>query len=252
VKLLHITDPHLRADPCARLHGWQVQRAFDCILDHALTTHSDYDALVLGGDLVDDESAAGYARLNERLAQLDRPVLAMAGNHDDPVLMARLLTHASVHRSIVVAGHRLYALDSHRHDSDAGRISPDAMAMLEHELANEPLPALVFVHHPPLDTGSAWIDAIGLENADALMACLSSHHHVRAVICGHIHQSIETRLGVIDCWSTPSTMRQFLPGAATFAEDTHHVPGYRIIETGRTGQLMTSVVRVPAAATACG
>lgn len=252
MKLIHITDPHLRADPGARLHGWDVQRAFDCVLDHALAAHPDYDALVLGGDLVDDESAAGYARLNDRLAPLTRPILAMAGNHDEPALLARMLTNASVHRPIAVAGHRLHALDSHQRNSDAGRIAPGALTTLERELAAECMPTLVFVHHPPVDTGSAWIDAIGLENADALIACLDAHRHVRAIVSGHIHQALETRKGSIDCWSTPSTMRQFLPESAAFAEDPRRAPGYRLIETNDTGTLTTTVVRVPAAALACG
>lgn len=251
MRLLHITDLHLCADPAARLHGWNVEQAFTRVLDDALARYPDYDGLVLGGDLVDDESAAGYARLNKRLSALDRPVLAMAGNHDDPDLMSRLLTSAQVHRSITIAGYRLYALDSHQQNSEAGRVSGEALGWLDHDLRADTTSALIFIHHPPVVVKSAWLDAIGLENADELIACLSAHPHVHAVVCGHVHQAVETGLGQIQCWSTPSTMRQFLPAAATFAEDSRRFPGYRLIETGSDGTLSTTVVRVPTASV-CG
>jgi len=251
VRLIHITDLHLCADPTARLHGWNVEQAFARVLDDALARFPDYDGLVLGGDLVDDESAAGYERLNSRLSALDRPVLAIAGNHDDPDLMSRLLTSAQVHRPITIAGYRLYALDSHQQNSEAGRVSDAALGRLDRDLHADATPALIFIHHPPVVVESAWLDAIGLENADELIACLSAHRHIHAVVCGHVHQAIETKLGEIPCWSTPSTMRQFLPGAATFAEDSRRVPGYRLIETGTDGKLITTVIRV-AAANACG
>ena len=73
ITLLHITDPHLCAAPGTRLHGWDVAAAFERILNSALGAHPDADALVLGGDLVDDESEAGYRWLDARLAETGRP-----------------------------------------------------------------------------------------------------------------------------------------------------------------------------------
>src|SRR5699024_4849573 len=92
LKLIQITDLHLRADAQATLHGWHVNQAWHRVAHDATTRHPDADLWVLSGDLVDDETAAGYARLNADLAALDCPVLALAGNHDDPGVMRRHLT----------------------------------------------------------------------------------------------------------------------------------------------------------------
>lgn len=252
LQLLHLTDMHLRADTGARLHGWAVERAFSTVLKAALARYPHYDALVLGGDLVDDESSAGYRRLNARLHALGRPVLAMAGNHDDPQRMARLLTFAQVHGPLAIGGWRLYALDSHQPGSEAGRLGAAQLAGLERWLQADTAPAIVFVHHPPVSLGSAWIDAIGLQEGAALGALLARYPRVRGVVCGHGHQAAHLKLGPLDCWLTPATMRQFLPGAATFAEDIARAPGYRWLALGVDGQIETRVERVPNAGMACG
>lgn len=249
ITLLHLTDPHLRARTDARLHGWHVAAAFQRSLDAAMTAYPRADAIILGGDLVDDESSAGYRWLDARLAALQRPVLAVAGNHDDPAAMRRHLKSAVVHDALGVGGWRLIGLDSHVPGSDAGRIGPRALAGLDRALQADPAPTLICVHHPPLDVGSAWIDAIGLIDRDALRATLARHPQVRGVVCGHVHQAGEYRLDGYPVWTTPSTMRQFRPGSPTFAEDSARAPGYRCLQLGADGKITTTVHRVPATRT---
>lgn len=249
ITLLHITDPHLRAQPGARLHGWDVAAAFERVLAQAIADHPRADAVVLGGDLVDDESAAGYRWLNTRLAALELPVLAIAGNHDDPQAMAQHLRAAVVHGVLAVGGWRLIGVSSHRAGADSGRIGATQLARLEADLAADDAPTIICLHHPPLDVGSAWIDAIGLTDRDALRAVLSRHGHVRGLLCGHVHQASEQPLDGRPVWTTPATMRQFQPGSAAFAEDRARAPGYRCLELGVDGMITTTVHRVSAAET---
>ncbi len=251
-QILHITDMHLLGDVDARLHGWHVQQAFDAVLADALARYPDFDLIVLGGDLVDDESVAGYERLNARLATLDRPVLAMAGNHDDPDRIARLLTHAQVHTDITLGGWRLYALNTHVAGSDAGRIGDAQRAELKRRLDRYREPSIVFAHHPPVTTGSAWLDAIGLEDRRELAHLLADYPQVRGVVCGHAHQCAQQSLGAIDCWITPSTMRQFLPRSTQFADDPDGMPGYRMLTLEPDGTLSGKTIRVRSATQACG
>jgi len=252
VQLLHLTDPHLLADANARLHGWHVERAFTTVLEAAIDRYPDYDALVLGGDLVDDESVAGYRRLNTQLRRLERPVLAMAGNHDDPHRMARHLECAHVHTALTVGGWQLHALDSHLDGSEAGALGDSQLAGFEQRLATSEQPAVVFVHHPPVSVGSAWIDAIGLTDGDALAALLGRHPRLRAVVCGHAHQAHQFSIHGVAGWTTPATMRQFQPGAARFAEDTDRAPGYRWLSLAADGGIHSRVHRVKSARRACG
>lgn len=251
--LVHLTDLHLLAEATARLHGWQVQAALDAVVaDIHARLGAAVHAYVLGGDLVDDESTPGYARLNRQLATWQRPVLAMAGNHDDPATMARILTHAHVHTPLRLADWSLIALDSHRCDSEAGRLGSDQLARLEQCLRENERPTLLFVHHPPCDLGSAWIDSIGLVDRDALARVMRAHAHVRGVVCGHAHQAATLEFAGRPCVVTPATMRQFLPGAREFAEDEQRAPGYRTIELTANGTWRSQVRRVNAARRACG
>ena len=252
IQVVHLTDFHLLAEPGARLHGWDVQRAFDTVLDDVLQQIPDASAFILGGDLVDDETAAGYARLNQRLATLDRPVLAMAGNHDDPFAMQEQLRCAVVHGALTIGGWQLVALDSHIDGSEAGRIGPEQLDRLDTQLSRSANPTVVFVHHPPRPVGSAWIDAIGLEDSAALAAVIERYAHVGAIVCGHAHQQATLEFAGRPCLVTPATMRQFLPKSETFAEDALQVPGYRVLTLGADQSLQSRVARVALAQRACG
>lgn len=252
LELIHVTDPHLLADPRARLHGWQVEQAFAQVLDDTRQRFPNAHAYALGGDLVDDESPAGYARLNGHLATLDRPVLAMAGNHDDPGTMAEALSHARVHERCLLGGWQLIALDSHVAGSDAGRLGERQLQWLDDQLADCDAPTLLFVHHPPCAVGSAWVDAIGLADRHALHPVLARYPQVRALVCGHAHQAATLTFAGLPCLITPATMRQFRPGSRRFATDHERAPGYRWLALGDDGEFETRIYRVEAARRACG
>ncbi|WP_423823209.1 metallophosphoesterase [Salinisphaera sp. SPP-AMP-43] len=244
-QILHLTDCHLLADREGKLHGWSVAAAFECVLAHALDRYPETDAIVLGGDLVDDESDAGYHWLNDVLATTARPVLAIAGNHDDPQAMARRLDSAVVHDQLCLGGWRLIGLCSHRPGHEDGLIGSAALHDLEARLAADRSPTLVCVHHPPFAVGSAWIDAMGLNDGPALRAVLARHAHVRGVLAGHVHQASQHRLEHSLGWTTPATMRQFLPGSPDFAEDPTRPPGYRWLALEADGRITTTVHRCP-------
>lgn len=244
ITLLHITDPHLLAKPGARLHGWHVAGSFQRVLEAALATHPEADAIVLGGDLVDDESLAGYRWLDTRLAALGRPVLAIAGNHDDPHAMTRHLASTIVHGVLQLGGWRLIGICTHCAGVESGRVGASALARLDASLAVDRAPTLICLHHPPIDVGSTWIDAIGLSDRDDLHALVSRHAHVKGLLCGHVHQAGEYRFADRPVWTTPSTMRQFRPHSQEFAEDRHYGPGYRWLRLGADGIINTAVHRL--------
>src|SRR5699024_2430972 len=139
-KIVQISDLHLRADAAAVLHGWRVEAAWQRVRRDAQEKHPDADAWILSGDLVYDETVTGYQRLDAQLATLERPVLALAGNHDDPAAMRRHLHHAHVHECIQLGAWHLFALDSHVDGRDAGRIGQAAIAWLDDALHRTPGP----------------------------------------------------------------------------------------------------------------
>lgn len=249
--VLHLTDPHLLATPCARLHGWSVQSAFEQVLAAALHAYPGADALILGGDLVDDESVSGYQRLDRQLASLDMPILAVAGNHDDPQRMRERMPHVQVHERLCLDAWQLIGLNTHIAGQDGGEIDPASLARLERCLTSDDRHALLGLHHPPWRLDSRWLDAIGLANAEALAPALESARQSVGLVCGHAHQQAACTLWGRPAWITPSTMRQFLPGADGFVEDVAAAPGFRQLTLHRDGRISSRVHRVPEARSAC-
>ncbi|HLQ85639.1 MAG TPA: metallophosphoesterase [Salinisphaeraceae bacterium] len=243
LKLIQITDMHLRGEADAIVHGWHVNRAWRRIRDDAIQRHADAALWVLTGDLVEDESVRGYARLDADLAALPAPILALAGNHDDPAAMQKHLRHARVHADYHLGGWHLYALNSHVAGTDGGCLDTGQLEWLQQALTRRPEPSVLFLHHPPVALASRWLDAISLQNGAAFRQLVQSQPQIAAVICGHAHQAFATHIGSAHCWGTPATMRQFKPRATEFALDTV-APGYRVIHLYPNGRIRSHVQRL--------
>lgn len=247
-RLIQCTDLHLFATPDAEYRGVVSHASLAAVLATAQARHFPADALLLTGDLVDDESAAGYALLQALIAPLAVPVLAIAGNHDDQHALAALNRGAfrvgGVHR---VGAWQLILLQTQTPGEVHGTLSAAQRRMLSAALAREPTrPTLVALHHPPLAVGSRWLDALGLHDADALWDILAPHRQVRAVVFGHAHQEHDRVLHGVRCLGTPATCVQFRTGSAEFAIDPDLAPAYRWFDLHADGGFDTGVVRVPA------
>lgn len=106
MRLLHTGDWHLGK----RLYGADRADEAEAVLGQlaAVAEHEAVDAVLVSGDLLDrrvvDSAALGAClRALERLAET-APVLAVAGNHDDPDLWSHLAPHLAA-SGIHVAGH---------------------------------------------------------------------------------------------------------------------------------------------------
>ena len=100
------------------------------------------------------------------------------------------------------------------------------------------------MHHPPIAVGTAWIDAIGLADRTVLADQVAASASCRGILAGHVHQAFTGRLGDCPIWTTPSTMRQFRPGATTFTEDKAVAPGWRWLALHDDGGVETGLRRV--------
>ena len=93
-RLLHITDTHLHASPEGRMRGVCTDETLRAVLDRALGDRDQPDAIVATGDLVQDETRAGYERLRELLSPCGLPVYCLPGNHDELEAMLAVLDEA--------------------------------------------------------------------------------------------------------------------------------------------------------------
>ena len=246
IRILQITDFHIRSQPGETLLGVITQQSFEATLAAALAEKPTPDLALLTGDLAQDASASTYERLRERLASLPCSACCLPGNHDDPSLMASVLARPPIHyqNHILLKGWQIICLDSTIPHSPYGKLADDQLNLLEQCLVEYPDHfALVALHHHPVASGSAWMDTMQLENADAFFDLLDRHSQARGVVFGHIHQTLESEYRGLRILGTPSTCFQFKPGQAQFALDVLP-PGYRWIELHPDGHITTQVQRL--------
>ncbi|MTW21148.1 phosphoesterase [Allochromatium palmeri] len=245
LRLLQLTDLHLFGDPGGRLLGITTRLSFESVLALALSAPSSPDALILTGDLVQDETPTGYRYLRERLKRTGVPHYCIGGNHDVQSLMREHLGPAALGSVALRRLDRwnLIFLDSIVPGSDGGRLTADQLDQLADLLANDKAPSLICLHHHPAAIGSDWIDRIGVANGAELLALCERHTQVKAILFGHVHQEASARHGNILMLGAPSTCFQFKPGSADFALDDNP-PGYRELMLYPDGRLTTRVVRL--------
>ena len=92
LNVLQISDTHLHAAADSRMRGVTTYATFLAVLEHAQRDRRwPVDAILATGDIVQDESRAGYERFRAALEPLGVPVYSIPGNHDDPKLMGEIL-----------------------------------------------------------------------------------------------------------------------------------------------------------------
>ena len=248
VRLIQFTDLHLFGQDDGCLRGVPTLPALSTALAHARLGAWPPDALLVTGDIVQDDPA-GYAHFRRLFGSLGLPVLCLPGNHDDPVRMREVLTDPP----FVAGGHlelgrwRVILLDSVVPGKAGGALSQTSLAALDAALAQAgERPALVCLHHHPVPMHSRWLDQVGLVNAPAFFAVIDRHPNVRGILWGHVHQSFDVLRKGVRLLGTPSTCAQFKPHAENFELDPRPA-AYRTLELRADGSIVTEVVWMEAA-----
>jgi 3',5'-cyclic-AMP phosphodiesterase len=249
LRFLVLSDPHFFANASGSLRGINTLNSLRRVIGDVIARKLAFDAVICTGDIVNDEPE-GYTHFARELAALDRPVYCIPGNHDDP---ARL-RHALAAPPFQVGGHvdlgvwRIVLLDSCLPGHARGHLSDSELQALDAALSATDRYAMICVHHHPVSMGSRWLDAVGIDNAEALFEVLDAHAQVRAIAWGHVHQCFDTRRRGVRLLATPSTSAQFLPQADNFAVDARP-PAYRGLTLHEDGTLDTEVTWVDEADT---
>jgi Icc protein len=212
--LVQLSDPHIGAtwgigDPMAGLSA---------AVESVRRLRDEPDAVLMSGDLADTASDAEYEFVRESLARLGAPVYVLPGNHDDRDALRRHFDvpgplGTPVQYAVDLGPLRLVLLDSTRPGDDWGRGELDAarLTWLDAELAAAPERMTVLaLHHPPVSTGIAAWDELGLPAADrrALGEVLQRHPQVRRVVAGHVHRAMAGDLAGRAVLAVPSTYVQ--------------------------------------------
>jgi Icc protein len=244
LRLLHVTDLHLHADADRELYGVKTAASFRAVMQQAFADEDWRPAAILvTGDLAEDESSGAYERFRSVMQTYELPVYCIPGNHDDPALMAELLDGDGFQfcGSTGFGDWRIILLNSHVPGDEGGELNDGELLRLESELDRTGgTHALVCVHHQPLPMGSRWIDELGLRNGPELLRILERYTQPRAVLWGHVHQASDRRHGKLRMLSTPSTCAQFTPKTENCVMDLRP-PAFRRIELAAHGAIRTEV-----------
>lgn len=231
--LAQISDTHIRADDAGAAAS-QLRKAM------AQAGEYGADAILLTGDLVNDERSEEYAVLADALANPPAPLFLMPGNHDDRALMRA--TFGREHAYLPAAGAlsfvidafpvRVIAIDQVVPGETYGRLTEAQAEWLDAELSAAPQkPTLVALHHPPFLTHDLLFDRIGLHDSDLFAAVIARHPQVARIICGHHHRIVVGQVAhapVIIAPSTSWTYGLALHDGQKIAPKTSEPPGWML------------------------
>lgn len=207
--IAQITDIHIGFDP-GNPDEYNMQR-LRAVLARLIESPNRPDLLLASGDLTESGDAESYARLADALSACPFPVHVMAGNHDDrgALLDAFPATPDGgfVHYVIPLEGLRMIVLDTLEPGRHGGGFCDRRAAWLRARLDEDrTTPTLIAMHHPPFETGIAWLDGSEDEPWMArFAACVAGRPNLGGIVCGHLHRTIHTvwnGLGVTVCPST--------------------------------------------------
>ena len=226
------------------MRGVNTYDTFRAVIENAMSDPTPPDAILATGDLVQDETRAGYDRFRVALEAFGIPVYCLPGNHDAPPLMAEVLSEApfQVGSSIDRNSWRLVLLDTRIPGHDGGQLGKAQLRHLEQQLSDQSAKhILICMHHHPVPMGSRWLDGVALHNPDEFLEIVDSCPNVRGIIWGHVHQASDRRRDSVRLMSTPSTCSQFLPNSDDFVIDRRG-PGFRWLNLRSNGTIETEVV----------
>lgn len=196
------------------------------------------DFVLHTGDVAFDPVAEAYETARDILSEIPYPVYYLAGNHDDPAALQRVVIGAEPRDPfdtvVDVNGFRLICIDSNRPvPPPRGRISPEQIAWLREQCASTSSPLVIATHHNPLPVGIPWWDDhMSIENGEDLHAALLPFKdRVRGIFFGHVHQATDTYRDGLLYTSALSSWYQLVatPGQLRAETDRAGAPGYSVV-----------------------
>jgi 3',5'-cyclic-AMP phosphodiesterase len=218
--IAQLSDAHVGTGPEFLDGRMDTAAALRRAVTHLARLDPAPDLVLFTGDLTDRGSAAEYATVDAALAPLRMPVYAVPGNHDDSAMarqsLARCIPAAADAPQQVCwyhvrhGGLHLVALDTVVPRQSHGALGADQLAWLARTLtACRGEPVLLFMHHPPLPTGLAAMDACSLlSGVDELAALIRGHGQVQGLLCGHLHRPVQMTFAGVPLHVAPSVSHQ--------------------------------------------
>jgi 3',5'-cyclic AMP phosphodiesterase CpdA len=217
--IAQISDIHLHADGPPLGEYIDPLGSLEAAVAHLRAFEPRPDVVLVTGDLVSAPDRRSYALLREYLDQLAMPVYVIPGNHDGRAEVRDAFGDQGylpregefLHYTVEDYPLRLIGLDTVVPGEEGGCMCGERLAWLEARLGEDPKrPTLIFMHHPPFETGIGFMDKFGFEGGGGMDAVVGRHPQVEWVLCGHLHRQIQTRWGGTVVSTAPSISFQIM------------------------------------------
>ncbi|MGB1009476.1 MAG: metallophosphoesterase [Thiolinea sp.] len=257
VRLIQISDLHCYPDDSMPLEWSDIplypNRSLSRVLNHLKKKPEAFDALVISGDLVQQEIAESYQRVAQILQGFPWPVYVLPGNHDIPELMQTYLVEPDENIHFQLSQQfkewQCLFLDTNAPGCPDGHIDARQFTEIALQLDTVDKHTLVFMHHHPLPIGSPWMDKMGLQQTEQFWEIIEAHPQVSCIVFGHIHSefAVEHKVNearTVDVFGTPATCVQVLHIDEDLNFD-HARPAWRELNLFSDGSVETAVHYLP-------
>jgi Icc protein len=212
VRIAQISDLHVKS-PGSLAYG-RVDTAKS--LERCVAALNEFkpepDFVVISGDLADTPLIEEYDHLERLLGELKLPFAAVPGNHDSRDLMRSAfpeVRYASavgpLNQSINLDQVDLILLDSSVPGKPHGELETSTLHWLDTMLeSGGDRPALLFLHHPPFETGIWHMDRQNLVNSGELAPIVKRHPRVQLIATGHVHRATATMFAGVQTTICPA------------------------------------------------
>jgi len=258
-RIAHISDLHIAHDGAVIFDLVDTVKATKDIVAALNTLSPAPDLVLVTGDITHegDESAAQIAM--DILCGLHMPFRIANGNHDcrNALVKALPLTQSEASNDDMgagdfvhvteIAGLRCIALDTAVSDPRKSAFSSQQLCFLERTLKQgKGKPAVVFMHHPPFDTGVPWLDEMQPEKGrHELGSLIQNYPEVLALLCGHLHRPMLGEWYGTPVYAGPSVMNPLdLALHSEGDEITLRItapPGYVLYDIAPSGTMTASL-----------
>ncbi len=246
LRFVHVSDTHISADP----HYNDYDAPHTPLIGAKSLVHElnhlpfTPDFVLHTGDVAYDKDESAYHAARDVFSALNLPIYYLAGNHDDPAALQRIVLGAAAisdpfELEFEVNGVQIVSVDSNRPaQAPRGRVSAAQLARLDAICrADDDRPLIVATHHNALPVGTDWWDDyMRIENGeDFHRALLPARDRLRGVFFGHVHQNTETLRDGILYVSTTSSWSQIFndPGQVETVMDRYAQPGFSVVTITR-------------------
>lgn len=197
--IAQITDLHIGFDR-GNPHELNVRR-LNMVIDHLLEMTPRPDLLLVTGDLVEHaDDARAYRHMEALVKRWQGPMLWAIGNHDSREGMRAVLPEVPTDENGFIqyeaehGGLRFVVVDTLDEGRHGGMICEQRGKWLRARLREKrEQPTVLVMHHPPVDTGIAWMSALPCEQwVQRLARIVRPARQVVGIVCGHVHRPIST------------------------------------------------------------